>query len=174
MKLVSLFLISAISLGNYEPTWRFERQNLSASLQEPDLEMSRLRLACSRRGYLEIEILSGSNAEVPLIGPSKFILTIRGDLSPAGSITSLVHFRSLTDEFLREEEEGDVEVVGERAYRLHLNGARRVLQTLESSCMAVSQSPMGDNKSFQILHDGVSAINGRQHLRPRVGPRSAA
>ena len=172
MKLVSLFLISAISLGNYEPTWRFERQNLSASLQEPDLEMSRLRLACSRRGYLEIEILSGSNAEVPLIGPSKFILTIRGDLSPAGSITSLVHFRSLTDEFLREE--GDVEVVGERAYRLHLNGARRVLQTLESSCMAVSQSPMGDNKSFQILHDGVSAINGRQHLRPRVGPRSAA
>lgn len=90
----------------------------------------------ARRGYLEIEILSGSNAEVPLIGPSKFILTIRGDLSPAGSITSLVHFRSLTDEFLREE--GDVEVVGERAYRLHLNGARRVLQTLESSCMAVS------------------------------------
>jgi hypothetical protein len=135
MKLVSLFLISAVSLGNYEPTWTFERQNLSASLQEPDLEMSPLRLACSQRGYLEIEILSDLNAEVTLIGPSKFILTIRGDLSPAGRITSLVHFRSLTAEFLREE--GDVEVVGERAYRLHLNGARRVPQTLESSCMAV-------------------------------------
>jgi hypothetical protein len=33
---------------------------------------------------------------------------------------------------------------------------------------------MGDNKSFQILRNGVSVINGRQHLRPRVGPRSAA
>jgi hypothetical protein len=41
----------------------------------------------------------------------------------------------LTAEFLREE--GEVDVTGERS-RLHLNGARRVLQTLESSCMAVS------------------------------------
>jgi hypothetical protein len=98
--------------------------------------MSPLRLACSDRGYLEIDILSGPSPEVTLTGPSKFLLTIRGELSPAGRITSRVHFRSLTAEFLREE--GDVEVLGERSYRLHLNGARRVLQTLESSCMAVS------------------------------------
>ena len=136
MKFVALLLTSAVSLANYEPTWTFERQNLSASLQEPDLQMSPLRLACSDRGYLEIEILSGPSPEVTLTGPSKFLLTIRGELSPAGRITSKVHFRSLTAEFLREE--GDVEVIGERSYRLHLNGARRVLQTLESSCMAVS------------------------------------
>jgi hypothetical protein len=136
MKLVALLLTSAVSLVNYEPTWTFERQNLSALLQEPDLQMSPLRLACSDRGYLEIEILSGPSPEVTLTGPSKFLLTIRGELSPIGRITSRVHFRSLTAEFLREE--GDVDVVGERSYRLHLNGARNVLQTLESSCLAVS------------------------------------
>ena len=42
----------------------------------------------------------------------------------------------MTAEFLREE--GEVQVLAERSYRLHLNGARRVLQTLESSCLAVS------------------------------------
>jgi hypothetical protein len=136
MKLVALLLTSAVSLVNYEPTWTFERQNLSALLQEPDLQMSPLRLACSDRGYLEIEILSGPSPEVTLTGPSKFLLTIRGELSPSGRITSKVHFRSLTAEFLREE--GDVDVVGERSYRLHLSGARNVLQTLESSCLAVS------------------------------------
>ena len=136
MKVVALLLMSAVSLAHYEPTWTFERQNLSASLQEPELQMSPLRLTCSDRGYLEIDILSGPSPEVTLTGPSKFLLTIRGELSPAGRITSRVHFRSLTAEFLREE--GDVEVLGERSYRLHLSGARRVLQTLESSCMAVS------------------------------------
>ena len=136
MKVVSLLLMSAVSLAHYEPTWTFERQNLSASLQEPELQMSPLRLTCSDRGYLEIDILSGPSPEVTLTGPSKFLLTIRGELSAAGRITSRVHFRSLTAEFLREE--GDVEVLGERSYRLHLSGARRVLQTLESSCMAVS------------------------------------
>jgi len=136
MKVVSLLLMSVVSLVNYEPTWTFERQNLSASLQEPELQMSPLRLACSDRGYLEIDILSGPSPEVTLTGPSKFLLTIRGELSPSGRITSRVHFRSLTAEFLREE--GEVEVIGERSYRLHLSGARRVLQTLESSCMAVS------------------------------------
>ena len=136
MKFVSVLLMSAVSLASYGPTWTFEQQNLSASLQEPELQMSPLRLACSERGYLEIDILSGPSPEVTLTGPSKFLLTIRGELSPAGRITSRVHFRSLTAEFLREE--GDVEVLGERSYRLHLNGARRVLQTLESSCMAVS------------------------------------
>ena len=136
MKLVSLLLVSAVSLANLEPTWTFEQQNLSASLQEPDLQMSPLRLACSERGYLEIDILSGPSPEVRLAGPSKFILTIRGELSASGRLTSRVPFRSLTAEFLREE--GDVDVIGERSYRLHLDGARRVLQTLESSCMAVS------------------------------------
>jgi hypothetical protein len=136
MKLVALLLTSAVSLVNYEPTWTFERQNLSALLQEPDLQMSPLRLACSDRGYLEIEILSGPSPEVTLTGPSKFLLTIRGELSPSGRITSKVHFRSLTAEFLREE--GDVDVIGERSYRMHLSGARNVLQTLESSCLAVS------------------------------------
>ena len=136
MKLVALLLTSVVSLANYEPTWTFERQNLSASLQEPELQMSPLRLACSDRGYLEIEILSGPSPEVTLTGSSKFLLTIRGELSPSGRITSKVHFRSLTAEFLREE--GNVDVIGERSYRLHLNGARSVLQTLESSCMAVS------------------------------------
>jgi hypothetical protein len=136
MKIVSLLLMSAVSLTHCEPTWTFERQNLSASLQEPELQMSPFRLTCSDRGYLEIDILSGPSPEVTLTGPAKFLLTIRGELSPAGRITSRVHFRSLTAEFLREE--GDVEVLGERSYRLHLNGARRVLQTLESSCMAVS------------------------------------
>jgi hypothetical protein len=136
MKLVFLMLMSAVSLANYEPTWTFERQNLSASLQEPEMQMSPLRLACSDRGYLEIEILSGPSPEVTLTGPSKFLLTIRGELSPGGRITSKVHFRSLTAEFLREE--GDVDVIGERSYRLHLNGARSVLKTLESSCLAVS------------------------------------
>ena len=136
MKLIALLLTSAVSLANYEPTWTFERQNLSASLQEPELQMSPLRLACSDRGYLEIEILSGPSPEVTLTGSSKFLLTIRGELSPSGRITSKVHFRSLTAEFLREE--GNVDVIGERSYRLHLNGARSVLQTLESSCMAVS------------------------------------
>ena len=136
MKFVALLLTSAVSLASYEPTWTFERQNLSASLQEPDLQMSPLRLACSDRGYLEIEILSGPSPEVTLTGPSKFLLTIRGELSPSGRLTSTVHFKSLTAEFLREE--GDVDVIGERHYRLHLNGARRVLQTLESSCTAVS------------------------------------
>ena len=136
MKVVSLLLMSAVSLAHNEPTWTFERQNLSASLQEPELQISPLRLTCSDRGYLEIDILSGPSPEVTLTGPSKFLLTIRGELSSAGRLTSRVHFRSLTAEFLREE--GDVEVLGERSYRLHLNGARRVLQTLESSCMAVS------------------------------------
>jgi hypothetical protein len=136
MKVVSLLLMSAVSLAHYEPTWTFEQQNLSASLQEPELQMSPLRLTCSDRGYLEIDILSGPSPEVTLTGPSKFLLTIRGELSPAGRLISRVHFRSLTAEFLREE--GDVDVLGERSYRLHLNGARRVLQTLESSCMAVS------------------------------------
>ena len=136
MKVVSLLLMSVVSLVNYEPTWTFERQNLSASLQEPELQMSPLRLACWDRRYLEIDILSGPSPEVTLTGPSKFLLTIRGELSPSGRITSRVHFRSLTAEFLREE--GEVEVIGERSYRLHLSGARRVLQTLESSCMAVS------------------------------------
>src|SRR3954453_6708158 len=103
MKLIALLLTSVVSLSNYEPTWTFERQNLSASLQEPDLQTSPLRLACSQRGYLEIEILSGSNAEVTLIGPSRFVLTIRGERSATGRITSLVPFRSLTAEFLREE-----------------------------------------------------------------------
>ena len=136
MKLIALLLTSAVSLANYEPTWTFERQNLSASLQEPELQMSPLRLACSDRGYLEIEILSGPSPEVTLTGPSKFLLTIRGELSSSGRITSKVHFKSLTAEFLREG--GDVDVTGERSYRLHLNGARSVLQTLESSCLAVS------------------------------------
>ena len=136
MKLIALLLTSAVSLANYEPTWTFERQNLSASLQEPELQMSPLRLACSDRGYLEIEILSGPSPEVTLTGPSKFLLTIRGELSSSGRITSKVHFKSLTAEFLREE--GNVEVIGKRSYRLHLNGARSVLQTLESSCLAVS------------------------------------
>jgi hypothetical protein len=136
MKLIALLLTSAVSLANYEPTWTFERQNLSASLQEPELQMSPLRLACSDRGYLEIEILSGPSPQVTLTGPSKFLLTIRGELSPSGRITSKVHFKSLTAEFLREG--GDVDVTGERSYRLHLNGARNVLRTLESSCLAVS------------------------------------
>ena len=136
MKLVALLLTSAVSLVNFEPTWTFEQQNLSASLQEPELQMSPLRLACSDRGYLEIDILSGPSPEVTLTGPSKFLLTIRGELGPNGRIISRVPFRSMTAEFLREE--GEVEVLAERSYRLHLNGARRVLQTLESSCLAVS------------------------------------
>ena len=136
MKLVALLLTSAVSLVNLEPTWTFEQQNLSASLQEPELQMSPLRLACSDRGYLEIDILSGPSPEVTLTGPSKFLLTIRGELNASGRIISRVPFRSLTAEFLREE--GEVQVLAERSYRLHLNGARRVLQTLESSCLAVS------------------------------------
>src|SRR5258708_20380194 len=100
MKLVALLLMPAVPLANYEPTWTFERQDLSASLQEPDLQMSPLRLACSDRGYLEIDILSGPSPEVTLTGPSKFLLTIRGELSPNGRITSRVHFSSLTAEFL--------------------------------------------------------------------------
>jgi hypothetical protein len=136
MKAVSLLLMTALSFAHYEPTWTFERQNLSASLQQPELQISPLRLTCSDRGYLEIDILSGPSPQVTLSGPSKFLLTIRGELSPAGRITSRVPFKSLTAEFLREE--GDVDVLGERSYRLHLNGARRVLQTLESSCTAMS------------------------------------
>ena len=136
MKLVALLLTSAVSLVNFEPTWTFEQQNLSASLQEPELQMSPLRLACSDRGYLEIDILSGPSPEVTLTGPSKFLLTIRGEFGPNGRIISRVPFRSMTAEFLREE--GEVEVLAERSYRLHLNGARRVLQTLESSCLALS------------------------------------
>ena len=136
MKLVALLLTSAVSLVNLEPTWTFEQQNLSASLQEPELQMSPLRLACSDRGYLEIDILSGPSSEVTLTGPSKFLLTIRGELGPNGRIISRVPFKSMTAEFLREE--GEVQVLAERSYRLHLNGARRVLQTLESSCLAVS------------------------------------
>src|SRR5690348_15297458 len=127
MKLVSLLLMSAVSLVSHEPTWTFEPQNRSASLQEPELQMSPLRLACSERGFLEIEILSGPGPEVMLSGPSRFRLTIRGELSASGRLISRVPFRSLTAEFLREE--GDVEVIGARSYRLHLNGARRVLQT---------------------------------------------
>ena len=136
MKLVALLLTSAVSLVNLEPTWTFEQQNLSASLQEPELQMSPLRLACSDRGYLEIDILSGPSSEVTLTGPSKFLLTIRGELRANGRITSRVPFKSMTAEFLREE--GEVQVLAERSYRLHLNGARRVLQTLENSCLAVS------------------------------------
>ena len=136
MKVVALLLASAVSLANLEPTWTFEQQNLSASLQEPELQMSPLRLACSDRGYLEIDILSGPSPEVTLTGPSKFLLTIRGELNASGRIISRVPFRSLTAEFLREE--GEVQVLAERSYRLHLNGARSVLQRLESSCLAVS------------------------------------
>ena len=84
MKLVSLLLMSTVSLVSHEPTWTFEPQNRSASLQEPELQMSPLRLACSERGYLEIEILSGPSPEVTLAGPSKFLLTIRGELGAGG------------------------------------------------------------------------------------------
>jgi len=58
------------------------------------------------------------------------------ELSPEGRITSNVFFKSLTVEFLRQE--GEIEVLGGRPYKLHLDGARRVLETLESSCLAVA------------------------------------
>jgi hypothetical protein len=136
MKLVALMLASTLSLANYQPTWTFERQGLAAVLTEPDIAEVPLRLACGERGFLEIRILAGAKSEVTLVGPTKIALTIRGDTSSDGRVVSQVYFRSMTVEFLRQE--GDVEVAGSKPYRLHLNGARRVLETLESSCLAVS------------------------------------
>lgn len=136
MKLVPLLLISTVSLSSYENNWTFDRQGLTAFLSSSAVGEAPLRLTCAQKGYLEINILSGSKPEVTLAAPSKPSLTIRGELSADGRITSNVYFKSLTVEFLREE--GDVDVFGSRTYRLHLNGARRVLETLEGACTAVS------------------------------------
>jgi len=137
MKVIPFLLASSLSLANLGPNWTFERQGLSAILSDPAVDGSPLRLSCAQQqGYLEINILSGSKPEVTLVAPSKIRLTLRGELSPDGRITSNVYFKSLTVEFLREE--GEVEVLGGRTYRLHLDGARRVIDTLESSCLAVT------------------------------------
>jgi hypothetical protein len=136
MRLIPFLLASAISFTSAETNWTFERQGLTAILSDPGIDVSPLRLSCAQRGYLEISILAGPKAEVTLVGPNKISLTIRGELTPEGRLTSNVFFRSLTVEFLRQE--GEIEVLGGRAYKLHLDGARRVLQTLESSCMAVA------------------------------------
>jgi hypothetical protein len=141
MKLIPLLLIATLSgsnsaLSDPAPTWTFESNGLTATLLDPEIQESPLRLSCAQRGYLEINILSGPSAAVRLVGPSKIALTIRGELSPEGHITSDVYFKSLAVEFLRQE--GEVEVFGSRSYWLHLNGVRRVLETLESSCLAVS------------------------------------
>ena len=136
MRLIPFLLASVVSFTNAETNWTFERQGLTAILSDPGIDVSPLRLSCAQRGYLEISILAGSKAEVTLVGPSKISLTIRGELSAEGRITSNVFFKSLTVEFLRQE--GEIEVLGGRPYKLHLDGARRVLETLESSCLAVA------------------------------------
>jgi len=136
MKLFSLVLLSTVSLSSLEPTWTFERHGLSAFLQEPDMQETPVRLACGRLGYLEIDIVSGHKEEVTLIGANNVALTLRGDRTAPGRITSKVYFKSITAEFFRDE--GDVDVMGDRPYRIHLKGARSVLQTLESSCTAIS------------------------------------
>ena len=136
MKLFSLVLLSTVSLSSLEPTWTFERHGQAAFLQEPDMHEPPLRLACGRPGYLEIDILSDSKEEVILVGPTKIALTLRGQQTAPGRITSSVYFKSITAEFFRDE--GEVEVRGGKSYRIHLKGARNVLQSLESSCTAVS------------------------------------
>jgi len=136
MRLIPFLLASAVSFTSAGTNWTFERQGLTAILSDPAIDASPLRLSCAQRGYLEISILAGSKAEVTLVGPSNIRLTLRGELTPEGRLTSNVFFRSLTVEFLAQE--GDIEVLGGRSYKLHLDGARRVLRTLESSCMAVA------------------------------------
>lgn len=136
MKLIPLLLISTVSMASHEPTWTFERHGRAAFLQEPDMQEPALRLACGRPGYLEIDIISGAKREVTLVGPTKIALTLRGEETAPGRITSNVYFKSITAEFFRDE--GEIEVLGGHSYRLHLKGARGVLQTLESSCTAVS------------------------------------
>ena len=136
MKVVALALISVLSAASHQPSWTFEHQGLAAFLTAPDMADPPLRLACSNRGFLEISILSGPTSEVTLVGSNKIALTIRGDANPEGRIVTQIYFRSITAEFLRDE--GDVEVTGGKPYRLQLGGTRRVLETLESSCMAQS------------------------------------
>jgi hypothetical protein len=136
MKLVTLVVASTVSLVSHQPNWSYEDKGRAAVLTEPELTEAPLRLACGERDFLEIRILAGPRSEVTLVGPSKIALTIRGSSSSDGRVVSQVYFRSLTAEFLRDG--GDVEVIGATRYRLHLDGARQVLQTLESSCLAVS------------------------------------
>ena len=136
MKLIPLLVLSSVSMVSHEPTWTFERSGLAVSLVEPSMQDPPLRLACGRSGYLEIQILAGAKQEVTLVAPSKMALTIRGQQTAPDRITSNVYFKSITAEFLRDE--GEIEVLGGHSYRLHLKGARGVLQTLESSCTAVS------------------------------------
>ena len=136
MKLIPLLLLSTFSTASYEPTWILEQNGRVAFLQEPNMQEPRLRLACGRPGYLEIDIISDAKREITLVGPTKIALTLRGEETAPGRITSNVYFKSIAAEFLRDE--GEVEVIGARSYRLPLKGARGVLQTLESSCTAVS------------------------------------
>lgn len=137
MKLIPLLMLSSVSMVSHEPTWTFERSGLAASLVEPSMQEPPLRLACGRPGYLEIEILAGAKQqEVTLVASSKIALTLRGTQTAPDRITSNVYFKSITAEFFRDE--GEIEVLGGHSYRLHLKGARRVLQTLESSCTAIS------------------------------------
>jgi hypothetical protein len=136
MKFLPLLLISTISLASHEPTWTFERNGLVAYLQEPGVQEPPLRLACARPGYLEIDIASEAKHEVTLTNSGKISLTLRGEQTAPGRITSKVYFKSIAAEFLRDE--GEIEVIGGKTYRMQLRGARDVLRALESSCTAVS------------------------------------
>jgi hypothetical protein len=155
MKIISLLAASALSFVNAQTNWTFERQGLTAVLSDSRMEGTPLRLSCAQQGYLEIDILSGAenakpnaglngtvlavaatSREVTLVGPSNMRLTLQGKPSSDGRFISRAYFKSLTAEFLREE--GEVEVVGAKSYRINLEGARRVLDTLQSSCLAVT------------------------------------
>jgi hypothetical protein len=137
LSLAALLLASGPALSTPpHSTWTFAPNGRTASLSDTRLSETPLKLACAQRGYLEIDILSGPSTEVNLVGPSKIVLTISGKPRPNGRIVSDVYFKSLTVEFLREA--ANVEVSGGLSYRLDLTGARRVLDTLESSCLAVS------------------------------------
>jgi len=142
MRVLVAFLLaisgSICAAGEIEQSWTFDSVGRIFTLSDPVLEKPPLRLACTPEGYLEISILPTEEAlaEISLIRPSLLTLTIRGRLRSDGRIISNVDFKSLTVEFFREE--GEVEVHGGHSYRLHLKGARRVLDYLRNSCTAVS------------------------------------
>lgn len=141
MKIISLIAASAFALISDSSHWTLDRAGVSAALSDARLLDIPLRLSCAVDSpYLQIEIFAGpANSPsdgVTLVGPSNIRLSLQGRMSPGGRLISTVYFKSLTVAFLREE--GEVEVLGEKPYRINLYGARRVVDALQSSCLPVT------------------------------------
>lgn len=133
VSLAAALLISTSAVAG--PSWTVDQGGMTAVFSSPELEAPPLRLSCAKGGFLVIDVLSGPTDAITLTAPERYAVTIRGE-ARAGRILSNVHFRSMTLEFLREEDE--LQVSGKQSYRVRLEGLRDVLRTIESACLASS------------------------------------